>query len=196
MGQTDLLRLRVELARLAPNESILKVRSQAAVDTVTNRLDSSACPQADWVAEVWLLSALLCVDPGRRSVIWDADMGVVATHLTRPSSCDRLASDMLCTLATHLPNGLQEPVDAEIQLTTDHDCPSIALARHAIQSLHGNTINLVDNSQGRDVLACSEQDVDKLVSRNLGASVSTGCPASCDSGHLRPRGSSRHSCGL
>lgn len=74
MGQSHFLRLRAELARLAPYQGIsvlsrallshsLEVRGETPVDTVTDGLDARTLSQADRVTQVWLLSSLFRIHP-------------------------------------------------------------------------------------------------------------------------------------
>jgi hypothetical protein len=66
-----------------------------------------------------------------------------------------------------LPDRLQEPVEAEVGLTRDHDRLAVALARHLVQRLHRDRVDLVVHCQGRDVLARAEEHVDELVDGDL-----------------------------
>lgn len=72
-----------------------------------------------------------------------------------------------------LPDGIQEPVEAEVRLTRDHDRLAIAVARHAVQRLHRDCVNLIVDRQRRDVLARAEEHIDEFVDRDL-ASVCGG----------------------
>lgn len=126
MCQTNLLRLRVELARLAPHQRVLEMRRQAAVNAVTDSLDGGTSPQTNGVGKVGLYSALLRVHLDKPKFLRGLVMltrNIVALRtfqmLSRSQSRPRSASQLIMTV-------LPSPARA-IRSTVSIDTASILL---------------------------------------------------------------------
>ena len=59
MSQSDLLRLRIKLARFTPHERILELRGETAMYTMTNRFDGRALTETDRIAEIGYFTSFL-----------------------------------------------------------------------------------------------------------------------------------------
>lgn len=66
-----------------------------------------------------------------------------------------------------VPDRLEQPIDPQIDLATDHHRPPVAFPRHRVERLHRHAVDLVVDGQGGDVFACTEEDVDEFVGGDL-----------------------------
>lgn len=169
MRQANLLRLRIEFARLAPDQGILEMSCQTSMNPVTDSFNRGTLPQTDGVTQVGLLASLFGVHSG--VVSFDEHL---RSLLDKPQL---------------LPNCVQKPIETQIFLTTDHHCSSVALTCHAVQCLHRDSVDLVIDSKSWNVFASVQENINELVNCHLESALLYYREV-----HLH--GSSHRNCGL
>jgi hypothetical protein len=144
------------------------MRREAPVDAMTDRLDRRPRPQTNRIRQIGLLSPLLGVHfdkaqflpstclvrllltliPAVAALASRSLPCTILPHAALPQSPDVIEMPRMERMTTYPPYSLQQPVQPQIQLTRNHDCPPVPFARHPVERLDGHAVAFIVHVDG------------------------------------------------